>query len=176
MEGGVHNVGRHANGEPSVALAVAAFDQHAGDGFSATGEDTHLVIHQCEVFDVRRVFAEVLAQRLIERIDGAIALAHGDQLLAIGIHLDGGFGDRDEFAHRIVAALDQHTETLDREKLRHLSQKATREKLKACASAIIGIAQKFTVFHLVQKALDAGILWVNIDAGLFKLDQNVGTT
>src|SRR5262245_22559092 len=43
LEGGIDNIGRHADREPAIALAVAAFDQNPGRGSRAAIEDTHLV-------------------------------------------------------------------------------------------------------------------------------------
>src|SRR3546814_11783336 len=56
----------------SIALAVGAFDHHARGGFGASIEDAHLEIHQPQVVDITLIAAEVLAQRMIERIDRAV--------------------------------------------------------------------------------------------------------
>src|SRR3546814_10943989 len=68
----VYDVGRDADGEPAIALAVGALDHHARGGFGAAIEDAHLEIHQPQVVDITLIAAEVLAQRMIERIDRAV--------------------------------------------------------------------------------------------------------
>ena len=58
-----------------LPVPVAALDQHAGDGVGAAREDTHLVIDQFEIVDEALIAAEILAQRIVERVDRAVALA-----------------------------------------------------------------------------------------------------
>src|SRR5262245_12920889 len=71
LEAGIDDVGRDADREPALARAlVAAFHQHAGDGLGAAREDTHLVVDELHVLDVLLIAAEVLAKRLVERVDG----------------------------------------------------------------------------------------------------------
>ena len=101
LEAGVDDVGRDADREPALARAlVAALDQHARDGLGAAREDAHLVVDQLDVLDVLLVAAEVLAQRLVERIDGAVAFRHRPQRLVVAVdeHLHGRFRHGDELA------------------------------------------------------------------------------
>src|SRR5437763_7517514 len=72
LEGGIDDIGRDADGEPALAFGVAAFDQNAGGSSRSAIEDTHLVVGKLEIVDEALIFAEVLAQRHIERIDGAV--------------------------------------------------------------------------------------------------------
>ena len=93
LEGGIDDIGRDADGEPAIALAIAAFDQNPGGGSRSAIEDTHLVVDKFEIIDIALVLAEVLAQRHVERVDRAIALARIDEGLAVDLHLDHGLGD-----------------------------------------------------------------------------------
>ena len=65
-----------ADGDPR-GLAVGGLDQHPGDrvGAVALVEDAHLVVDQLELRDLRVGLPDRLAQRLVERVDRAVALA-----------------------------------------------------------------------------------------------------
>src|SRR5215468_6157710 len=89
LETGVDDVGRHADREPALARRlVATLHQHARDRLSATGEDAHLVIDELHVLDVTLIAAQILAQRLVERVNGAIALRHGPERLLIAVDIN----------------------------------------------------------------------------------------
>ena len=75
--------------------AVGGLDEHPGDrvGAVALVEDAHLVVDQLELRDLRVGLADRLAQRVVERVDRAVALAGDDVAGALGAQLDGGLGD-----------------------------------------------------------------------------------
>ena len=64
-----------------VAVSVAELDQHPRHRVGAALEDAHAIVAQLEILDMLLVDAEVLAQREIERVDGAVAFGGGDQPL-----------------------------------------------------------------------------------------------
>ena len=68
-----------ADGDPR-RLAVGGLDEHPGDrvGAVALVEDAHLVVDQLELRDLRVGLPDRLAQRLVERVDRAVALAGDD--------------------------------------------------------------------------------------------------
>ena len=65
----------------SPRCRVAAFDQHAGDRLGAAGQDAHLVVDEFDVLMCDLVAAEILAQRLVERVDRAVAFGDRPQWL-----------------------------------------------------------------------------------------------
>ena len=60
---------------------VAEFDQHPRHRVGAALEDAHAEVEQLQILDMLLVDAEVLAQRQVERIDGAVAFGGGDHRL-----------------------------------------------------------------------------------------------
>src|SRR5262250_1133558 len=73
LKRGIDDVGRDTDRRPTLAGFVLALDQHAGDCLGPAVEDAHAVVGQLEPADVALVFAEVFAQRKIERVDGTVA-------------------------------------------------------------------------------------------------------
>src|SRR3546814_5209145 len=57
--------------------------QHAGDRLRASVEDSHLVIHQFEIFYLGLVTAEILAHGDVERVDGTVTLGDRHARLAV---------------------------------------------------------------------------------------------
>ena len=76
-------------------LAVGGLDEHPGDGVGAVAlvEDAHLVVDELELRDLRVGLPDRLAQRVVERVDRAVALADRDDARAAGAQLDGRLGD-----------------------------------------------------------------------------------
>src|SRR6478609_8762589 len=128
LERGVDDIGRDADRGPALAVLVLALDQHPRHRFRAAIEDTHAVIDQLQAFDVFLIFAEVLAQRDIERVDGAVAFRRRDQPLAGDIDLDHRERHRDALAVGIVALLDIDVELLDAEIFRHPAERTPRQQ------------------------------------------------
>src|SRR5581483_10966727 len=81
LERGVDDVRRDPDRRPMIAGLVRAFDQDARHRLRAAIEDTHAIIGEREPGDVALIFAEVLAQREIERVDRTDAFGDRDQLL-----------------------------------------------------------------------------------------------
>ena len=83
-----------ADGDPR-RLAVAGLDQHPGDrvGAVALVEDAHLVVDELELRDLGERLADRGAQRLVERVDRAVALAGDDVAHALGLELHRRLGD-----------------------------------------------------------------------------------
>ena len=100
-----------ADGDPR-RLAVGGLDQHPGDrvGAVALVEDPHLVVDQLELRDLRVGLPDRLAQRVVERVDRAVALAGDDVPHAAGAQLHGRLGDRLVAAAR---SLGDHPPRLD---------------------------------------------------------------
>src|SRR5215472_8112122 len=74
LERSVDNICRHAHGSPMLAGLVGALDQNSRNGLGAAVEDADAIIGQCESGDEALIFAEVLAQRQIERVHWPDAL------------------------------------------------------------------------------------------------------
>ena len=83
---------------------VLELDQHARHGVGAALEDADLVVDELEVLDYRLVLAEVLAQRLVERVDRAVAFGGRDQLLVADLDLDDRLREADQLAGRHSSA------------------------------------------------------------------------
>ena len=62
---------------------VAELDQHARHGIGAALENADAIIDEFEILDEALIFAEILAQREIERVDRPVAFGGRDQQLAI---------------------------------------------------------------------------------------------
>ena len=131
----------------------------------AAGEDAHFVIDEAQVLQDAGIFAEVFAQRAVERVDRAVADGDVVERLVAHFHFHHGFGDRDPFAQRIVAALDHDAETFHVEIVRHLSQRAPRQQFERRFGAVIGVAQEFALLHVFQQTRQAAVARVDIDAG-----------
>ncbi len=65
---------------------VAGLDQHPGDGVGAVRgvQDPHLEVDQLELLQLGVDRQQGLAQRVVQRVDRAVALAGGDLPLAAG--------------------------------------------------------------------------------------------
>src|SRR5262249_7516026 len=124
------DVRRDTDRRPTLAVLVLTLDQDAGDGPGSAIEDTNAIVRQPEALNKLLVLAEVLAQRDVERIDGTIALAGGDQHFARNIHLHDGHRHRDPLAERVVALLDIDVELLNAKVLRHNAKRAPCQQLE----------------------------------------------
>ena len=98
LERRIDDIGRHADRGPTLALLVLALDQHPRHRFRAAVEDTHAIIDQLQPLDVSLVFAKILAQRDVERIDRTVALGGRDQRLAGDLDLHHRHRDGDALA------------------------------------------------------------------------------
>src|SRR5271170_5804835 len=76
LERGVDDVGGDADRGPAVAGLVGALDQHPRDRLGAAIEDANAVIGELKSLDVALIFAKVLAQHEVERIDRTDAFGH----------------------------------------------------------------------------------------------------
>ena len=148
----------------SPVAAIAAFDEHAGHRLGAAGQDAHLVVDEVDVLDDTLVAAEVLAQRIVERVDRAVALRDVPQrlLVAVDEHLHRRLRHGDELADRVVALLDHDAEAVDGEVVRHLAEQAARQQLERRVRAFVGIADRLARLHLVEQLGDARIVLVEI--------------
>ena len=171
---GIDDVGRHAHGEPAVAGPVAALDQHPGDGLGAPREDTDLVIDQLEIGDEALIAAEIFPQRVVERVDRAVALADRHHALAVDAHLDGRLRHGDQLAQRVVPPLDQHAERIHLEELRHVAEHAPGQQLERGFGRLIGIAHRLVLLHHLEQARDARIVLRRDDADALQLGEDVG--
>ena len=81
LERRIDDVRRHPDGGPVLAVLVLALDQNPRHRLGAGVEDTHAVVGEIEPLDVALVLAEVLAQREVEGVDGAVAFGRRNQLL-----------------------------------------------------------------------------------------------
>src|SRR5580692_12799908 len=83
LERGVDDVGRDSDRGPALAALVAALDQHPRHRLGAAVENAHPVVGELEPLDMALILADVLAQRDVEGVDRAVALAGRDQVLAV---------------------------------------------------------------------------------------------
>ncbi len=95
---------------PAGAGGIGGFDQHAGDSLGAAVEDADLIVGQFQVFDFILEFAEILAQRDIERVHRAVSLGHRHDRLAVDHHFHHGFRYRLQVPIAVETALDHHPE------------------------------------------------------------------
>ena len=109
---------------------VAKLDQHARHRVGSALENPDPEIDEFEIFDKALIFAEILAQGEVERIDRTLALGGRDQGLAIDVDLDDRLRHRDEIALRIVAALDIDAKALDFEIIRHFPKHPAGEQAR----------------------------------------------
>src|SRR5947209_15701041 len=106
LERGINDVGRYADGGPTVAVLVLALDENARDGLRAAIEYPHAVIAELESADIALILAEVLAQREVKRVDRADPFRGGNQALPVDPYFNDRQGDRDALAHSIAALLN----------------------------------------------------------------------
>src|SRR5918999_385958 len=83
----------HSDRAPGVG-PVAGVEQHARDGAGALAlvQDADLEVHELDVAQVGVALADRLTQRLVERVDGAVALGGADIALAVHPDLDRRLG------------------------------------------------------------------------------------
>src|SRR5262245_13151931 len=76
--GRIDDVGRHADGRPAPALGVGTLDHHTRRRRRAAGrvENAHLEVDQAHVGEFWIDRDQRFSQRSIERVHGAVALAH----------------------------------------------------------------------------------------------------
>ena len=104
----------------SPVRLVVALHQHARDGLGAAGQDAHLVVDQLDVLDDALVAAEVLAQRLVERVapgrcppPPTTAARRSPSTNTFTVASD----TVTSLPQRVVALLDHDAEAVDREEL-----------------------------------------------------------
>src|SRR5512138_2711543 len=87
--GRLDDVGGRADRAPAPVAALEV-DEDAGDGAGAGGrvEDADLEVGQPDLADLREPGRERLAERGVERVDGAVPLGGGVVDLAVDLHLD----------------------------------------------------------------------------------------
>ena len=121
-------------------------------------EDAHLVIDEVEVLDEALIAAEILAQRLVERIHRAVALPDRHHRLAVDAHLDGRLRHGDEIADRVVTPLDHDAERIRPRRIaarcRACAARAARRRLRPPRRRSLRLA----LLHLVEQARDAWIV------------------
>src|SRR5664279_3002929 len=106
LKRGVDDIGGDANRRPAFTRPIAKLDQHTRHRVGSTLENPDPEIDEFEVFDKTLIFAEILAQGEVERIDRTLAFGGGDQGFAVDAYFDDRLRHRDEIALCIVAALD----------------------------------------------------------------------
>ena len=82
--------------------------------------------------------------------------------LAGDLHLHHRHRDSDPLADGVVALLDIDVELLDIEIIRHLAEDAPRQQFERGVGALIGVAERLTLLHLVEQASDARIVLVDV--------------
>src|SRR5512133_3547619 len=87
--GRLDDVGGRAHGAPASGAALEV-DEDAGDraGAGRRVQDADLEVGQPDVLDLRVAPGERLAERRVERVDGAVPLGRGVEHLAVHLHLD----------------------------------------------------------------------------------------
>ena len=140
----------------------------------AAVEDTHAVVDQLQALDVFLVLAEILAQRDVERVDGAVAFGRRDQMLAGDVDLDHRQRDGDALAVRIVALLDIDVELLDLEIIRHLAERAPRQQIERGVGGFVGVAGGLPLLQLLDQPRQLRIALLVGDAGAVELGDDVG--
>src|SRR5437868_15331960 len=96
-----------------LTLAVGGLDENAGPCAGAVRplQDTDLVVDQLQPRELGVEASERDTERVVQGVDGAIALTRGDDPLALGVQFDGGLAD-----HRAVwAAFHDGSPRLDLE-------------------------------------------------------------
>ena len=85
LPGRLDDVAGHADRLPR-RRAVGGLDEHAGHGVGAVGgvEDAHPEVDQLELVELGVGRRQGAAQRVVERVDRAVALAGRDDPLAAG--------------------------------------------------------------------------------------------
>ena len=139
-------------------------------------QDAHLVIDQPPILEVGRVFAEVLAQRRVERIDRTAALGHRHQMLVADSDLDGCLRQRDQLADRVEAPFDGHPVAVDAEVFGHLAERAPRHQLEARLGAVVGVAVEFALLDLLDEARQQRMVGVDVHADVGHQRQHVGAS
>src|SRR5690606_33801059 len=93
LEGRLDHVRADTHGDPR-ALAVGRLDQDARDGVGAVAlvEDADAEVDQVELGDVRVDLLDGQAQRVVEGVDGAVALADDGSAATAGDDLDDRLG------------------------------------------------------------------------------------
>ena len=107
---------------------------------------------QLEVVDEALVAAEILAERIVERIHRAVAFADRQHRLAVDAHLHRRLRHGDEVAHGIVPALDHHPKRFHLEELRHIAEEPPRQQLEGGVRGLIGIALGLALLHRVEQS------------------------
>src|SRR5215472_10623035 len=113
LERSIDNVWGHAHRPPMLAGLVGALDQNPGNGLGAAIEDADAIIRQRESGDETLIFAEVLAQRQIERVHWPDALGYRNQLFVANFDLHHRLTHGHSLAFGIVALLDIDVEFFD---------------------------------------------------------------
>ena len=110
----------HADRAPGVR-AVGGVEQHARDRRRRLGlvEDADLVVDELDVGEVRIGLGDRVAQRLVERVHGAVALGGAHEALALDPDLDRGLGHHPA----VLALLGHHAPGLQAEQ-RHVARRS----------------------------------------------------
>src|SRR6266850_712694 len=170
----VDDVGRNADGGPALALLVFALDQHPRYRLGAAIEDTDAVVDQLQAFDVFLVFAEILAQRDVKRVDGTVALRRRDQFLAVDVDLHHRHCHRDALTVGVVALFDIDIELFDPEIFRHLAKRTPCQQIERRVGGLVGIARGLALLQFLD---ETGQLWVFLVVGNacpFQFGDHVG--
>src|SRR5262245_56741462 len=160
LPGGLDDVLRHAD-RPPLALAVRGIEQHPGDGTGAVVlvEDTHLVVGQLDVGEMRVPIDDGAAQRLVERVHRAVALRRAQVALAGDPDLDRRLGDH----LAVLALLDENAEALEAEERVVLAGFPPEQQLEGGVGGLVMVAAVLALLERPQRA--GSLLVVESDAG-----------
>ena len=133
---------------PHVSMAVGGVEQHARDraGRLPLVEDADLVVDELDVAQVRIGLGDRLAQRGVQRVDGAVALGGADVALAVDPDLDRGLG----LDLAVLALLGHHAPRLELEERLVLAGLAPDQEVEG---AVGGLELEAAVLELLD-ALD----------------------
>jgi hypothetical protein len=124
-------------------------------------QDADLEIDQLDVGDLGLVFAEILAQRDVERVDRAVdRFGHRHALVSPSIeHLHHRLGHRLQLAVGVEAALDHDSGSFDAKKSGTGAQHAPGEQFEARVGALIGVAGRLALLDYRDQPVEPDRPW-----------------
>ena len=130
-------------------------------------QDADLVVGQLQRGQLRIDLLQAQPERLVQRVDRAVALAGGDDALALSGHLDGRLAD--EFA--VLAALDDDAPGLDREvPFPARNQLAAQQQLERGVGGLEGVTRGLELLDPVDDPAERGLIAGQVVAELLALE------